>query len=100
MEKWEENIILGIFVIGTILFFWKFYESQEPNFFNIVIFLIAVLILILFQDKLAEFSIFGNGLKMKLKDSEQTAKEKNLLQKQSNLTIKEIEREDLSGAEE
>lgn len=95
--EWKEGVILGIFVIGSVLLFWKIHQSTEPNLLILTIFLIAILILIFFRDKLEELSIFGNALKMKLKRSQDKTE---ISQERSDLTMKGFGEKDLSGVEE
>lgn len=68
-KKWESffiYVLCFIFVAGSILFLYKFCSSQEPNFYAVSIFLIAILVLILFHDKLDEISFSKEGFKLKM----------------------------------
>ncbi len=97
---WEkENAIWVIFILGSALLFWKFYKSQESNFYALSIFLIAILILILFKDKLEEFSISGEGLKMKLRKLKLSQDKEKWSQEKSILTLKKFKGKDISGVE-
>lgn len=74
MNKKHESIFISalclLFVAGSILFLYKFCSFQEPNFYAVGIFLIAILVLILLHDKLDEISFSKEGFKAKMIDRE------------------------------
>lgn len=69
-ESFFIYVLCFLFVAGSILFLYKFYTLQEPNFYAFSIFLIAILILILLHDKLDEISFSKEGFKAKMIDRE------------------------------
>ena len=60
-------ILYLIFVTGSALFLFRFYTFQEPNFYAFGIFLIAILVLILFYDKIEEFLLSRDGIRLIIK---------------------------------
>ena len=71
VESFFVYVLCLIFVIGSALFLLKFYTQQDPNFYAHSIFLIAILVLILFHDKLEEFLFSKEGVKVKMKRAAQ-----------------------------
>jgi len=71
VESFFVYVLCLIFVVGSALFLLRFYTLQEPNFYALSIFLIVVLVLILFHDKLEEFLFSKEGVKVKMKKASQ-----------------------------
>lgn len=50
-----------IFIIGSILFLIKFYNSDNVSFYPLIIFLIAIFIIIVFYERISNFKINWKG---------------------------------------
>ena len=70
-ESFFVFLLCLIFIVGASLFLLRFYTLVEPNFYALSIFLIAILVLVLFHDKLEEFSFSKEGVKTKINQSTQ-----------------------------
>ena len=95
------------FVIGSLLFFVKFYTLESPSLYSIVIFLISlilIIVIIIFRKDIISFKISKDGFEINLvnrtasleKKLEDLTYETNELKKPEwNFEIKEKKKNDL-----
>ncbi|VVB77942.1 Uncharacterised protein [uncultured archaeon] len=66
------SILAIFFIIGVILFFIKFYSLENPSLYPMIIFLISILLILVFHEKISHFEISKDKLLVKMKkDQEQ-----------------------------
>lgn len=70
------SIIVLFFIIGTILFFIKFNNLENPSLYPMAIFLVAILIILIFQDKISHFELSKDKIIVKMKEGEEKDYEK------------------------
>lgn len=66
IESFFVYILCLVFIVGSVLLLLRFYTSRYPNFYALSLFLIAILVLILFYDKLEELLFSKEGIKIKV----------------------------------
>ena len=71
IENKEINSLLIIFaklffIIGSALFFTKFYTIENPSLYPLVIFLISLFLIIIFYKKISHFELSSKGVIVKM----------------------------------
>jgi len=84
------------FVIGSLLFFVKFYTLENPSLYPIAMLLIAIILILVFHKKISHFEISKNKVLIKMKeDKEKDYDNLQLKKKNWNFEIKEKNKNDL-----
>ncbi|NQU98073.1 hypothetical protein HQ533_01280 [Candidatus Woesearchaeota archaeon] len=66
LESVFSYFLAAFFVVGTSLFFVIFSEQSKPNFYPLTIFLLGILIITLFYNKLDFLEFSKTSLKLQL----------------------------------
>jgi len=84
-EPWLIGAVDIIFIVGTLLFFAGFFIVLAASLYPMAIFLVGLLFIRIFHEKIASFGISKDGLVIKLKEAAEKDSEKlELLKKRWN----------------
>lgn len=64
-----------LFILGSLLLFFKFYTSENPSLYPITIFLIAILSILIFRERISHFEISKSRLLVKMKNEQEQSYE-------------------------
>lgn len=65
-------LLIGLFfVIGTILLFIKFNNLENPSLYPMIIFLVAILVILIFQEKISHFELSKDRIVVKMKEDQE-----------------------------
>jgi len=80
-----------VFLGGSIIFLVKFYFAQNPSFYPLTILLIAIILIIVFNEKISHFQISKDGVLIKMmQDINKSYSEIDLKKKDWNFKIEEV----------
>ena len=80
-----------LFIIGSVLFFIKFYNLENPSLYPVVIFLISLLLIMIFHKKISHLELSKNKILIKMqKDQERDFENLESKKKEWDFEIKEI----------